>query len=145
MRVTANSAGDYVNLEAVMAYSNNTKHIPTNGTVVPPYDANNLSQFGWQNLVEDVGDTFAHSGGGQGSYVQLDYGRNVPIDKIVIVNRRGGAWERAVGTTVSIIKAEDMTSTGVKNTWSAQINSQALFYTFRPPSTTVTAGSTPPA
>lgn len=138
VRVTTNTT-EAVNLEAILVSMGGTPYTPTSGECNPPMDPNNPSAFPWTNLIKDDGDSFAHTAFQKGAFVQLDFGKDVPIDQIVVVNRKSCCQDRVVGATVSIIKNG---GTGDKPEWSTTITTNALYYTFKPPLTTYTSGDT---
>lgn len=71
---------------------------------------------------------FCHSEGGSGSWLRIDYGVTVSINKIIINNRQDCCSDRIVGATISIANDAD----GEGSTWSSVFAGEQAVYTFHP-------------
>jgi hypothetical protein len=85
-----------------------------------------------KNLVDGTGNSFAHTSCHNVPWIEVDLGQSVPIQRIVVVNRKDCCKERIVGTTLIIMDgARKITYNAIK------ITTTHDRYTYFPPLTTV--------
>ena len=129
IRVTANAAGDAVNLDALWALYKNNRYEPSDGDGgrSGPYSTADPTLYDWTNLRESDGK-FAHNeGGNKDGYLQIGLGSERPIDRIAIVNRKDCCYWRANGGYVQILDNK------LQVVWKAQITAVAAEFSFHPP------------
>lgn len=81
-----------------------------------------------RNFVDGIGNTFVHTSCGDVPWIQVDLGSEIPIYKIVIVNRKDCCQSRILGTVLSILNADQNPVY-----FSATISSTNSTYAFFPP------------
>ena len=107
---------DYLNLAQIAVYS--TKDGPnviTPSTTV--HKSSNVSGWGgsdWfpsRNFVDGIGLGFVHTSGNEIPWIQIDLGSEMPIYKIVIMNRGDCCKERILGSILSISNEKEVVYT----------------------------------
>ena len=72
-------------LGALFASSGILSWQPITGSVFPLYQ-NNETEHGWRKLTDNSNETFASTEPNAAAYIELDYGVDIPIDKLEVHN-----------------------------------------------------------
>lgn len=122
-----------LNLAQIMVYSKEGgPNIVKPTTIVQKPSGYQGDVFPNKNFVDGYGNTFVHTSCGDVPWIQIDLGANVPIYKVVIINRHDCCQHRVVGSYLQII-----TEKGTNVYTSQKIPSTNSIYTWYPPDTSI--------
>ena len=119
---------DYINIGTLAAFYQGTKYDTVSGGATPLWNATQP----WNNMVDTDAATWTATQNTADARIWIDFGRDVPVDRIVVENRVDGFQDRIMGCTVVLRNAAGSI------VWSQDISHPQLAYTF------ITTATVPP-
>jgi len=139
----ADGKNEYINLLGIDVFDQNGAKIAATPTLGPTTYANNPTNFGPQFLVDGVhaesgpaGLRLPHTEAQASSFMQLDFGSDKTISKIVIYNRTSCCMERINGCVLKVLNAAGATVVTIP------LSGSKAVYTFSAPLTNSSTSST---
>jgi len=101
-------------LTSYLNYNTDIKALNTSTEKVLPITADNITMsstyltFGKDKLVDNNDATFAHTNFGYNEWIRITLKKDVPISKVIIVNRKDCCKERILGSVLEIRNSQNV-------------------------------------